>query len=108
MMTSQLSRPMFLLPQRLRRRPIDPTAGWHQLKFQSRRTTRRKKKIPTPDIQYYNDPQKAMQEQYTRAEINAKNDKIAEKKKEIADLKQQLSDLEDQLRSAGGDPGWAR
>jgi len=60
------------------------------------------------DIQYYNDPQKAMQEQYTRAEINAKNDKIAEKKKEIADLKQQLSDLEDQLRSAGGDPGWAR
>jgi len=49
-----------------------------------------------------------LQEQYTRAEINAKNDKIAEKKKEITDLKQQLSDLEDQLRSSGGDPGWAR
>jgi chromosome segregation ATPase len=60
------------------------------------------------DLQYYNDPQKALQEQYTRAEINAKNEKIAEKKKEIADLKQQLSDLEDQLRSSGGDPGWAR
>jgi chromosome segregation ATPase len=60
------------------------------------------------DIQYYPDPQKALQEQYTRAEINAKNDKIAEKKKEIADLKQQLSDMEDQLRSSGGDPGWAR
>jgi hypothetical protein len=60
------------------------------------------------DVQYYNDPQKALQQQYTRAEINAKNDKIAEKKKAIADLKQQLSDLEDQLRSAGGDPGWAR
>lgn len=60
------------------------------------------------DLQYYPDPQKALQEQYTRAEINAKNDKIAEKKKEIADLKQQLSDLEDQLRSSGGDPGWAR
>ncbi len=60
------------------------------------------------DLQYYPDPQKALQEQYTRAEINAKNDKIAEKKKEIADLKQQLSDMEDQLRSSGGDPGWAR
>jgi hypothetical protein len=60
------------------------------------------------DLQYYPDPQKAMQEQYTRADINEKNDKIAAKKKEIADLKQQLSDLEDQLRSAGGDPGWAR
>ena len=60
------------------------------------------------DLQYYSDPQKALQEQYTRSDINAKNEKIAERKKEIADLKQQLSDLEDQLRSAGGDPGWAR
>jgi chromosome segregation ATPase len=60
------------------------------------------------DLQYYSDPQKAMLEQYSREEINAKNEKIAAKKKEIADLKQQLSDMEDQLRSSGGDPGWAR
>jgi hypothetical protein len=60
------------------------------------------------DLQYYSDPQKAMNEQLTRQEINEKNEKIAAKKKEIADLKQQLSDMEDQLRSAGGDPGWAR
>ena len=60
------------------------------------------------DLQYYPDPQKAMKEQYTRQEINEKNEKIAAKKKEVADLKQQLGDLEDQLRSAGGDPGWAR
>ncbi len=60
------------------------------------------------DLQYYSDPQKAMQEQYTRADINEKNEKIAARKKEVADLKQQLSDMEDQLRAAGGDPGWAR
>lgn len=60
------------------------------------------------DLQYYSDPQKAMNEQFTRQEINEKNDKIAAKKKEIADLKQQLSDMEDQLHGAGGDPGWAR
>jgi hypothetical protein len=60
------------------------------------------------DLQYYSDPQKAMQEQYTRADINEKNEKIAARKKEIADLRQQLSDMEDQLRAAGGDPGWAR
>ena len=60
------------------------------------------------DLQYYNDPQKAMQEQYTRADINEKNEKIAARKKEIADLKQQLSDMEDQLRASGGDSGWAR
>jgi hypothetical protein len=60
------------------------------------------------DLQYYSDPQKAMNEQLTRNEINEKNDKIAAKKKEIANLKQQLSDMEDQLRAAGGDAGWAR
>jgi len=60
------------------------------------------------DLQYYSDPQKAMNEQFTRQEINEKNAKIAAKKKEIADLKQQLNDLEDQLHGAGGDPGWAR
>jgi small-conductance mechanosensitive channel len=60
------------------------------------------------DLQYYSDPQKAMNEQFTRQEINEKNDKIAAKKKEIADLKQQLNDMEEQLHSAGGDPGWAR
>jgi len=60
------------------------------------------------EVQYYPDPQKALQEQYTRQEINDKLAKIDAKKKEIADLKQQLDDLEDELRKSGGDPGWAR
>jgi chromosome segregation ATPase len=60
------------------------------------------------DVQYYSDPQKAMNEQYSRKEINEKTDKIAAKKKELADLKQQFSDMEDELRRTGGDPGWAR
>jgi len=60
------------------------------------------------DVQYYADPQKAMQEQFSRDEINAKNAKIEAKKKQLADLKQQLIDMEDQLRASGGDSGWAR
>jgi cell division protein FtsL len=60
------------------------------------------------EIQYYPDPQKAMNEQYTRKDINDKDAKVEAKRKEIADLKQALSDLEDALRKAGGDPGWAR
>jgi chromosome segregation ATPase len=60
------------------------------------------------DVQYYSDPQKALNEQLTRNEINGKNEKIAAKKKEIADLKQQFSDMEDEVRRTGGDPGWAR
>jgi hypothetical protein len=59
-------------------------------------------------LQYYNDPQKALMEQNTRKEINDKNAKIEQKKQDIANLKQQLSDLEDDLRKSGGDPGWAR
>jgi hypothetical protein len=59
-------------------------------------------------VQYYSDPQKAMNEQFTRNEINEKNEKIAAKKKELAALRQQLSDMEDEVRRVGGDPGWAR
>ena len=59
-------------------------------------------------LQYYPDPQKALQQQYSLKDIDDKNAKIDKKKQEIADLKQQLADLEDQLRKSGGDPGWAR
>jgi hypothetical protein len=59
-------------------------------------------------LQYYDDPQKALMEQNTRKEINEKNAKIEQKKQDIANLKQQLSDLEDELRKSGGEPGWAR
>lgn len=60
------------------------------------------------DVQYYSDPQKALQEQYSRDEINKKNEKIAAKKEQIAALQQKLTDMEDDLRRAGGDPSWAR
>ncbi|HLZ12028.1 MAG TPA: hypothetical protein VKP58_05525 [Candidatus Acidoferrum sp.] len=59
-------------------------------------------------VQYYADPTKALNEQYSREEINKKADKIEAKKKQIADLKQQFSDAEDALRKSGGDPGWSR
>ena len=58
--------------------------------------------------QYYSDPQKAMNEQNNRAEINDKQAKIDAKKKEINQLKLATDDLEDQLRKSGGEPGWAR
>ena len=58
--------------------------------------------------QYYNDPQKALAEQYTRKDITDQDAKIQAKKDEVAKLKQGLTDLEDQLRASGGDSGWAR
>ncbi|MBZ5700574.1 MAG: hypothetical protein LAN84_01865 [Acidobacteriia bacterium] len=59
-------------------------------------------------IQNYSDPNKAMQEQLTRKEINEKQAQIEAKKKEIADLRDFISKLEDELRMSGGDTGWAR
>lgn len=59
-------------------------------------------------VQYYNDPQKALMQQHDRSDIKDKTAKVDAKKQEVASLKQQLSDLEDELRKAGGDPGWAR
>ena len=59
-------------------------------------------------VQYYTDPQKAMTEQNSQAEVNEKMAKIQAKKQEIVQLKQGLDDLEDQLRKSGGDIGWAR
>src|SRR5262245_12636808 len=66
------------------------------------------RELQKSDVQYYSDPQKAMNEQYARTEINEKTAKIEAKKKQIADLQQQLSNTQDQLRAGGGDPGWAR
>jgi hypothetical protein len=60
------------------------------------------------DVQYYGDPVKAMQQQYSREDINKKTAAIDAKKKEIDSDQQAIDDAEDALRKAGGDPGWAR
>jgi hypothetical protein len=91
-------------------------AAWRQrFKEQRDRIARAEKELDVlqreeekAQVQYYPDPQKAMNEQYTRKDINEKDAKIAAKRQEIAQLKQGLDDLEDALRKAGGDPGWSR
>lgn len=66
------------------------------------------RELQKAQMEYYPDPQKAMKEQNSRAEVNDKTAKIEAKRKEIEQLKQGLDDLEDQLRKANGNPGWAR
>jgi hypothetical protein len=60
------------------------------------------------DVQYYNDPNKALQQNLTRSDINEKTAKIDAAKAKIAADNQAISDEEDQLRRAGGDIGWSR
>jgi len=66
------------------------------------------RELEKAQLEYYPDPQKAMTQQNSRADINEKQAKIDAKKKELDQLRQGLNDLEDQLRKAGGNPGWAR
>lgn len=59
-------------------------------------------------MQYYPDPNKAMQQQLSRDDINKKTSDIDAKKKDVEADQQAIDDAEDDLRKAGGDPGWAR
>jgi len=66
------------------------------------------RELEKAQVEYYPDPQKAMTQQNTRADVKEKQTKIDAKKKELDQLRQALSDLEDDLRKSGGNPGWAR
>jgi len=57
--------------------------------------------------QYYNDPNTAMKEQYSRQDLTDTKAKIDDKTAVVAQDKQAISDLEDALRVAGGEPGWS-
>jgi|SRR5690242_9768312 hypothetical protein len=57
--------------------------------------------------QFSQDPNWAMHEQYSRADVNKTQSDIEAKKQDVEKDKQALSDLEDEMRKAGGAPGWA-
>jgi hypothetical protein len=66
------------------------------------------RELGTLNLQNYSDPVTAMQQGYSRSDIQKKTDAIAAKSKEIDADKQAIDDAEDDLRKSGGDPGWAR
>jgi predicted RNase H-like nuclease (RuvC/YqgF family) len=65
-------------------------------------------KLNLNQVQYYSDPQKALQEQYSRSDITKLNEDIATKKQQIADDEKAMEDLHDQLRHEGGNASWLR
>lgn len=65
-------------------------------------------KLGQNDMQYYNDPNKTLQQEYSRSDITKLQDEITKKQQQIADDQKALDDLRDQLRREGGDPGWLR
>ena len=65
-------------------------------------------KLGQNQMQFYNDPNKSLQQQYSRDEINKLTTDIDAKKHQVADDNKAIDDLRDQLRHEGGDPGWLR
>lgn len=59
-------------------------------------------------MQYYADPNKTLQQEYSRSDINKRNDAIAKKQAQIDEDNRAIQDLRDQLRREGGPPGWLR
>lgn len=60
------------------------------------------------NLQNYSDPNKAMQQGYSHADIDKKTAEISTQQKQIDADKQAISDAETDLRRSGGDAGWAR
>jgi hypothetical protein len=65
-------------------------------------------KLGQNNMQYYSDPNKTLQQEYSRDDINKLNAEIDAKKQKVADDEKALEDLREQLRQEGGDPGWLR
>lgn len=57
--------------------------------------------------QFYQDPNAALKQQYSREDLDKAQADIDTKKQDVAKDKQAIADLQDDLRKSGGDAGWA-
>jgi len=79
-----------------------------QLELHKRELDVLQQKSSQNQMQYYSDPQKTLNQEYTRSDVNKLVSNVDKKKQQIADDESAISALRDQLRHDGGDPGWLR
>jgi len=65
-------------------------------------------KLGQHQVQYYSNPSEALQQQYSREDINSLQAAIDDKQQQVDADQQALDDLGDELRRQGGDPGWPK
>ena len=63
-------------------------------------------KLGQSNVQFYRDPNKELQQQYSRSDIDKLTGAIEEKKKQIEADQKAISDLQQDVQSAGGSPDW--
>jgi predicted RNase H-like nuclease (RuvC/YqgF family) len=80
----------------------------NQLDTDKRELEVMQQKLGQNQMQYYPDPNKSLQQQYSRGDINKLDANIDAKKQQIANDEKAIDALRDQLRQEGGDPSWLR
>jgi hypothetical protein len=80
----------------------------HKLEQDQENLSILQRELGTLSTQFYSDPNKQLQQQLTRSDIDKKTSDIDKAKAQVAADQQAISDAEDDLRKAGGDSGWAR
>ena len=76
--------------------------------LQERKLDVEQRELNLAQIQYYQDPNVAMKQGYSRDDINKRTDEIEKQKTAVEKAKQAVADLEEELRTKGLPPGWAR
>lgn len=66
------------------------------------------RELGTLETQFYGDPNKQLQQQLTRSDIDKKTAEIDKAKDQVAADQKAIDDAESDLRASGGEPGWAR
>src|SRR5262249_27218612 len=76
--------------------------------LEERRLDVMQRELNLAQIQYYQDPNVALQQGYSRDDINKRTDDIEKQKAAVEKAKQAVTDLEEELRTKGLPAGWAR
>jgi hypothetical protein len=79
-----------------------------QLDLHQRQLRVLEQKLSQNQMQFYGDPNKTLQQEFSRKDVVDLTQDIETKKQEIAADEQAMSDLQDQLRREGGPSGWLR
>jgi hypothetical protein len=66
------------------------------------------RELGTLNTQFYGDPNKQLQQQLTRSDIDKKTAEIDRATEQVAADQKAIDDAQNDLRTSGGDPGWAR
>ena len=82
-----------------------------QMEFHKRQLAVLQQQLGLARMQYYPDPQKALEQESTPAfqtDLNKLRTKISNAEKAVSDDQKAMEELQGELRRDGGDPGWIR